>query len=91
MPKTIKCGAEKTRKERQDAYFRRQIDQLMVCMGVRSKTKVEDAAGFGRNKLYRLYRDPGKMKIEDAMRLEALFERYGMRLWMLEGGAANAG
>ena len=90
MPKVIRYGT-KTKQEKQNAYFRQQIEQMKVYMGVGSRDDVGKAAGFGPGKMYRLYRDPGKLKTEDAKRLEALFERYGMRLGLtMEGGSANA-
>lgn len=93
MPKVTKYGAAKTKQEKREAYFRRQIDMLRVLMGVKSLTDIEDALGFGHNKLRRIYRGESKLRIEDADRIDSLFRRYGARLGLEpdEGGALNVG
>lgn len=93
MPKITKYGAAKTRQEKREAYFRRQIDTLKALMGVKNLTAIEDALGFGHNKLRRLYRGETKLKIEDADRIDKLFGKYGARLGLEpdEGGNLNAG
>lgn len=93
MAKRIKYGTPRTAQEKRDAYFRKQIDMLGVAMGVKSLTAIEDALGFGHNKLRRLYHNPGKLKMNDANRIDKLFGLYGMRLGLEleEGGAAHAG
>lgn len=93
MAKRIKYGKPRTAQEKRDAYFRQQIDMLCALMGVTSLTAIEDALGFGHNKLRRLYHNPGKLKMADADSLNRLFGMYGMRLGFdpeANGGAVNA-
>lgn len=91
MAKRIVHGAPKTRAEKRDAFFRQQIEALRISMGAKSIAEVNDVLGFGGNKLYRLYHNPGKLTLDEADRIDWLFGRYGMRLSLsAEGGSANA-
>lgn len=76
----IKYGAAKTKAEKRDAYFREQIRQLMGVMDVRNKNELGAVAGFKAGKMYRMYREPSKIKFADVEKLEKLFAAYGMRL-----------
>lgn len=80
MGKKIVYGAPKTRAEKRDAFFRQQIEALKISMGAKSLAEINEMLGFGDNKLYRLYRNPGKLTLDDADRIDKLFGRYGMRL-----------